>query len=79
MGTAQATPLFSPGYQQISGYITEAEQPFTLDRIREFNSLYKRHYSSLTSEEKRRVERFIDGIIENLPEKELAAQIYGVF
>jgi len=52
--------------------------PYTLQAIRGFNAIYNRVYASLSREEKRHVEDFVDTMIELVAEKGLAEKIFGV-
>ncbi|QXP85124.1 hypothetical protein ABZN20_14395 [Methylococcus sp. ANG] len=78
MNTVQAIPLFSQAFQDISSYIASIRAPYTLQDIQGFNTAYKRAYPSLSREEKRRIEAFVDTMIERVAQKELASKIFGV-
>lgn len=78
MNSSPLVPLFSPSFQEVSGYIASIQAPYTLPAIQGFNAVYKRVYASLSREEKRRVEEFVDSMIERVAEKTLAEQIFGV-
>jgi hypothetical protein len=71
-------PLFSPAFQEVSRYIASIQAPYTLEAIRGFNAIYKRGYVTLSREEKRRVEAFVDTMIEHVAQKEWAERIFGV-
>ncbi|MEY4194558.1 MAG: hypothetical protein RLZZ226_926 [Pseudomonadota bacterium] len=70
--------LVSPAFQELWNYISRLEAPFSLDDIEGFNTLYKRSYHTLSREEKRQVEAFVDTMIEKVGRREWAARIYGV-
>lgn len=68
----------SPAYREIHGYISHLEAPFSLDDIQGFNVIYKRCYRTLSYDERREVEAFVDTLIEHVERKEWASRIYGV-
>lgn len=76
--TSTVIALVSPAFQEIWGYISRLEAPFSLNDIEGFNAIYKRSYHSLSREERRQVEAFVDTMIEKVGRKEWAARIYGV-
>ena len=76
--TSTVMALVSPAYQEIRGYISRIEAPFTLDDIEGFNAIYKRSYYALSRDERREVEAFVDTMVEQVGRKEWAARIYGV-
>ncbi|UZR27696.1 hypothetical protein [Methylococcus mesophilus] len=83
MNTVQVHPapvvhLFSPAFLDVSSYIAGIKAPFTLKDIRGFNDAYKEAYPSLSREEKRRIEIFVDTMIEGVAEKKFASKIFGV-
>ena len=78
MDTCEVTTLFSPTYQELRRYISAIRAPYTLQDIQGFNAIYKRAYSTLSREEKRRIEAFVDTMIEQVAQKEWAAKIFGV-
>ena len=71
-------PLFSPAFQELWSYISSLRAPFSLQDIEGFNAIYKRNYSMLSREERRRVEEFVDSMIEQVARKEWATKIFGV-
>ncbi|MGI9211654.1 MAG: hypothetical protein ACR2HF_04210 [Methylococcaceae bacterium] len=79
MSTHPITPAcVSPAYQEIHGYISRLEAPFSLDDIEGFNIIYKRYYPTLSYDERHEVEAFVDTLIEHVERKEWASRIYGV-
>jgi len=78
MNSSPLVPLFSPAFQEVSRYIVSIKAPYTLQAIQGFNAIYKRVYASLSREEKRRIEEFVDTMIERVAEKDLAEKILGV-
>jgi hypothetical protein len=78
MNTAEVVPLFSQAFQDVWSYIADIRAPYTLQDIRGFNAAYKQAYPSLSREEKRRIEAFVDTMIERVAEKEWAGKIFGV-
>jgi hypothetical protein len=72
------TSIFSPGFQELWNYISALHAPFSLEDIQGFNIIYARVYSSLTREERRRIEEFVDTMVDKVARKEWAARIYGV-
>ncbi len=78
MNTSPAVPLFSPTFQEMAGYIDRIKAPYTLQDIKGFNTLYKRAYASLNRNEKRRIEAFVDTMIDHVERPEFAEKIFGV-
>jgi hypothetical protein len=76
--TSPVTPLFSPAFQEVSRYFASIQAPYTLQAIHGFNAIYKRGYESLSREERRRIEAFVDIMIERVAQKEWAEKIFGV-
>jgi hypothetical protein len=70
--------LFSPAFQELWSYISGLQAPFSLHDIEGFNAIYKRNYSSLSREERHRVEEFVDTMIAQVARKEWAVKIFGV-
>ncbi|MGI9210947.1 MAG: hypothetical protein ACR2HF_00595 [Methylococcaceae bacterium] len=70
--------LVSPAFREIWSYISRLEAPFSLDDIEGFNALYKHSYYTLSCEERREVEAFVDTMVEKVGRKEWAARIFGV-
>lgn len=78
MNTSPVVPLFSPTFQEMASYIDRIHAPYTLQDIEGFNTLYRRAYASLNRSEKRRIEAFVDTMIDRVERPELADKIFGV-
>ncbi|HUL11113.1 MAG TPA: hypothetical protein VLU73_02950 [Methylococcaceae bacterium] len=78
MNASPLVPLFSPSFQELSHYIAGIEAPYTLHAIQGFNAIYKRVYALLSREETRRIEEFVDTMIDRVAQKEFAEKIFGV-
>ena len=52
--------------------------PYGFHDILKFNALYRKAYPVLSREEKRRVEEWVDRIIENVETPKLVKRIFGV-
>jgi len=70
--------LYSDGFQEISQWFQASRPPYTIQDIIRFNALYKRGYPVLSREEKRRVEEWVDTLIEGVEDRTLIPKIFGV-
>jgi hypothetical protein len=77
---AQAHPVStcSEGYQELLIFCRTIHPPYTEYDIRAFNAIYRNTYTSLSLDERRRVETLVDLMIEGVQRRELAPLIYGV-
>lgn len=78
MSNAKVSQLYSVEYQEIKKWFHDNHPPYVLQDILKFNSIYKEAYPSLTREEKRRVEEFVDKLIEGVASDKLVTKIFGV-
>ena len=68
----------SPAYLELRRYISGINAPYSLADIQGFNSIYQHAYGSLSRQERRRIEAFVDTMIEQVEEQQWAAKIFGV-
>jgi hypothetical protein len=78
MNTAEIVPIHSPEFSEIKHFFHVHKPPYGLEHIFRFNRLYKRVYSQLNKEERRRSEEFVDKLIDELEDPRLASKIFGV-
>jgi hypothetical protein len=78
MNTARVSQLYSDEFQQINRWFHTVRPPYHLQEVIAFNALYRYAYPRLSREEKRRVEEFVDHMIERVEPPELAKRIFGV-
>jgi len=70
--------LYSDGFQAISEWFKANHSPYSHHDIIRFNALYQRYYSLLSVEEKRRIEEWVDTLIEGVEDRKLISKIFGV-
>ena len=78
MRTSNVIPLYSDEFQKINQWFQASQPPYNFHDIFMFNSLYRRAYPVLSHEEKRRIEEFVDAMIEGVEEQKLVPKIFGV-
>jgi hypothetical protein len=78
MNTARVSQLYSDEFQQINRWFHTVQAPYHLQEVIEFNALYRCAYPVLSREEKRRIEEFVDVMIEGVDPPELSKRIFGV-
>jgi len=78
MNTAKVSQLYSDEFHAINTWFHDTRPPYCFNDIFVFNALYRRAYPALNREEKRRVEEFVDIMIEQVEYPKLATQIFGV-
>ncbi len=78
MCASKAIQPYSVDFQGISEWFEASHPPYDFQDIYRFNSLYRRAYPVLSREEKRRIEEFVDAIIEGVEERKLVPEIFGV-
>ncbi len=74
----EAILRYSHDFQAINQWFQAHLPPYNFQDILQFNSLYRRAYPSLSRDEKRRVEEFVDAMIEGVEERGLVSKIFGV-
>lgn len=70
--------LYSQDFDQLRRYFLSISPPYSLSNIRDFNRLYRTIYPTLSRDEKRRAEDFVDALIDGVEKKEFASKIFGV-
>ena len=78
MHTSKVTKLYSDGFQEINQWFQTTHPPYKFQDFMRFNSLYQRAYPMLSHEEKRRIEGFVNAMIEGVEERKLVTKIFGV-
>ncbi len=78
MNTATNSPVYSSGIQEINELFDNLHAPYGKGEIVRFNLVYQRIYPCLSQAEKKRAEKLVDELIENLQDVRLAPEIYGV-
>lgn len=79
MTIASITKGYSTHYQEIDHWFHGIQAPYRLKDILAFNAIYRRAYSRLNREEKRRVEEeIVDALIDGVEAPKLKAKIFGV-
>jgi hypothetical protein len=78
MNIARVSQLYSDEFQAINQWFHSTHPPYCFHDIHTFNTLYKHAYPALSREEKRRVEEFVDKLIEGVESPNLAPKIFGV-
>ena len=78
MHTASVTPIHSCGIQELNALFNHLQKPYGKAEILRFNLEYQRIYPQLSRIEKRRAEKMVDAMIDNLEHERLASMIYGV-
>jgi len=78
MNTARVSQLYSDEFQAINEWFHDTHPPYCFHDIFAFNALYRNAYPILSREEKRRIEEFVDIMIERVEHPRLAAKIFGV-
>jgi hypothetical protein len=69
----------STHFQEIEQWYQGVQAPYGLQDIHTFNAIYRRAYSRLTREEKRRVEEeIVNAMIEGVEDQRLKAKIIGL-
>jgi hypothetical protein len=72
-------PTTSDEYSELYQLFESFQPPYREADVRAFSRVYRRIYSSLSREERRRAEWLVDLLIERLEKKELSSLIYGVY
>ena len=78
MNTAKVSQLYSDEFQEINRWFHTTPPPYGSRDIFRFNALYRQAYPILSREEKRRVEEFVDVMIERVESRHLVDKIFGV-
>lgn len=78
MTNATATPVQSPGIQELNQLFNNLEKPYGKGEIVRFNLAYQRLYPSLSRSERGHAEKLVDALIVDLEHEDSARKIYGV-
>jgi hypothetical protein len=78
MQVATVRKFQSDEFRAIYEWFRTTPPPYCLHDILNFNYLYKQAYPVLSREEKRRIEEFVDSMIDNVECPKLVKCIYGV-
>ncbi len=78
MNTATVTPIRSSDYRELKGLFHTLQKPYGLGEIARFNICYTRVHRDLSRQEKRRAEDFVDALLADLANEDLATRIFGV-
>jgi hypothetical protein len=78
MNAAKVSRLYSDEFQAINQWFHSTRPPYSFHDIIKFNTLYRYAYPVLSREEKRRVEEFVDKLIEGVESPALTRKIFGV-
>jgi len=78
METKSITPLHSSNIQELNELFNNLIKPYGKGEIVRFNLAYQRLYPHLSRSEKRRAEKLVDAVLDNLEDENLAPKVYGV-
>ncbi|MBS1212925.1 MAG: hypothetical protein H6R26_1542 [Proteobacteria bacterium] len=78
MNTATVTPIRSSDYQELNSVFNKLQKPYGQGEITRFNTAYQRVRHDLSRHEKRRAEDFVDALLADLADEDLATKIFGV-